>query len=149
MSGLCDEPRRQEFSWRQRPFSPWMSPRLCDRPVLAWRRLRCCRASRACGDAGIGAHVALMHHAQRPIDPFFHDHLCCPHVGLDLIELPLVGHGPIAPQDPLREQSINEEKFLLGYNRTLSFWDYRANCINWNSSYRLKISARRSLLISL
>jgi hypothetical protein len=93
MSGLCDGPRHQEFSWRQRRFAPWMSRPLCDRPVPAGLRLRYCRTSRTCGDAGIGEPVTLMRDAQRPIDPFFYDHLCRPHVGLDLIVTPVVNSG--------------------------------------------------------
>ena len=95
MSGLCDGLRRQEFSWRQRLFTPWMSPRLCDQPVPGGLRLRYCRASRTCGDEGIGEPMALMRDAQRPIDPFFSDHLCRPYVGLDLTEMPVVGYSLI------------------------------------------------------
>jgi hypothetical protein len=35
----------------------------------------------------------------RSIDPFFHLHLGRPDVVADLIELPVVGYGPIAAQD--------------------------------------------------
>lgn len=97
MSGLCGGPRRQECSWRQRPFAPWMSPRLCNWPVPAGLRLRSCRAFRTCSNEGIGEPLALMRDVQRPIDPFFYNHLCRPYVGLDLIEVSVVGDGPIAP----------------------------------------------------
>jgi hypothetical protein len=85
------------------PVSPWMSPRLYDRPVPAELRLRYCRASRTCVDEGIGEHVAVMRYAQRPIDPFFYEHSCRPHVGLDLTEVPDV--GPSSPPGESRQSS--------------------------------------------
>ena len=96
-----------------------MSLPRCDPPVPAGRRLRHCRAAWTCGDEGIGEAVTLMRDAQRPIDPFFYDHLCRPHVGLDLIEVPVVGDSPIAPQDSLRLDAQDASQFAAHQPRSM------------------------------
>ena len=54
---------------------------------------------RSRGNGLIRERLAVVGDPHRSIDPFFHLHLGRPDVVADLIELPVVGYGPIAAQD--------------------------------------------------
>jgi hypothetical protein len=60
-----------------------------------------------------------MRDAQRPIAPFFDHDLCRPHVGLNLREGPVVGDGPITPQDALRPDAQDAIQFPANQPRSM------------------------------
>jgi hypothetical protein len=73
------------------------------------------RLSHSLGTSGDGAIVqwsAVVRDPPRPIDPFFHLHLGRPDVVADLIELPMVGYGPIAVQDA-RDRADGDRQIVL------------------------------------
>ncbi len=100
MSGLCSGLRRVAFLFRQKPFAPRMIRCRLDWALRAVDCWGISRTHRTRGDSRMVEPPALMCDAERPIHAFFHQHVGRPDIGLNLIELPVVGHSPIAAQDP-------------------------------------------------
>ena len=78
---------------------PWM---ICSGLDGRLRQSACLQPRRLAGPRGNGLireRLAVVGDPHRPIDPFFHLHLGRPDIVADLIELPVMGHGPIAAQD--------------------------------------------------
>ena len=119
MSGLCSDLRRVSFSFRQEPFAPRMIRCRLDRALREVDRWGISRAHRTRGDGLMVEPPALMGDASRPIPPFFHQYVGRPDIGLDLIELPVVRHGPIAAQDSGGLQTQHAVEISFGRNRPM------------------------------
>ena len=96
MSGLCDGRRRAWFACRPQASAPRMIPSWRDRAPSGVDRedMGCLHGT--CRNDVIGERPTVVGDPHRAIDPLFHQDMGRSHIGLHLIELPVVREGPVA-----------------------------------------------------
>ncbi len=114
MSGLGDGRRRVLSSFRQKTLAPGMLPWRRDRPLRVVGLWGSRSARRTRGDGLIVERPALGGDPHHPIHPFFHLHVRGPDRVVDLIEVPVVRHRPVPPQNPCRLETQAAGQFVCG-----------------------------------